>query len=170
MFLIISLLCYSVTSYGGEFENLYFEFCSKTCEISGETFSPDGKKEGTVTGKSSGAASADGKEFTEKFEYLFMPGKHEGKDTLIWKRGEDGVFRTTGKDAAGNKFTCVLTVKTEKEYGSLTTFEDGRTVETKAELNKDGVLHAVDTGKTKEGDVVFIIKYTRAKVAEDSNP
>jgi hypothetical protein len=149
--------------FGGDFDNLYFEFSKQKCEISGETFSPTGKKDGTVTGKSVGEISGDGKEFTENFEYIFMPGGHEGKDTVVWKKEEDGIYRSTGKNTEGVKFTYELTVKSEKEYNSITTFGDGRTVVTKAELKEDGSIHAVDTGKTKNGDVVFIIKYKRSK-------
>lgn len=162
--ILLFLFCLPVCVFGGDFENLYFEFSRQKCEISGETFSPDGKKDGTVTGKSSGEISGDGKEFTEDFEYTFMPGGHKGKDTVVWKKGDEGIYRSTGKNTQGVKFTYELIVKSEKEYNSITRFADGRTVETKAELKEDGVIHAVDTGKTKDDNVVFIIRYKRSKL------
>ncbi|MCB1098031.1 MAG: hypothetical protein KDN22_20840 [Verrucomicrobiae bacterium] len=160
--LLIAVLSLPVSVFGGDFDNWYFEFLSERCEISGKTFSPDGKETGTFTGASTGKVSPKGAKFTESFEYIYMPGDHKAKDSLVWTKGKDGIFRSASKDSAGNRFSIELTVKADHHYDLKSTFADGRTIETKAKL-REGVIHAVDTARTKEGEVVFVLKYTRSK-------
>ncbi len=160
--LMFSLLCLPLPAFAGDFDAWYFKFLSVERKVVGETLSADGKVVGTYAGTTSGEASADGKQFTEKFEYLYMPEEHRVKEALIWTKDENGMFRSTSEFPVGNKFTCELTIKEEQQYHLKTTFEDGRTCETTAQLKEDGVLHAVDTAKDKEGNVIFTLKYTRS--------
>ena len=121
---------------------------------------PARKVVGTFTGTTSGEASADGKQFKEKFEYLYMPEEHRVKEVLVWAKDESGTFRSASEFPGGNKSTCQLNITEDQQYHLKTTFEDGRTCETIAQLKEDGVLHAVDTAKDKEGNVMFTLKYT----------
>jgi hypothetical protein len=161
LLLINCLFCMSLPVLAGDFDGWYFKFLSVERKIAGETRSEHGKVVGAFTGTASGEISADGRSFTEKFEYLYMPEEHHVKEKLLWIKGEDGVFRATAELPDGNKFFCELTVKDENHYQLKTTFEDGRTCETNAELKEDGVLHAVDTAKDEEGNIIFTLKYTK---------
>lgn len=162
LLLIFFLFCLPLPAFAGDLDNWYFKFISVERKVTGETLSADGKVVGTFAGTASGEASADGKSFTEKFEYLYMPEEHRVKEALIWTKDENGVFRSSSEFPVGNKFTCELNIKEGHQYHLKTTFEDGRTCETLAQLKEDGVLHAVDTAKDKEGNVVFTLKYTRS--------
>jgi hypothetical protein len=164
MKLLLVLFPFFLTSsvFAGDFDAWYFKFISVERKVVGETLSAEGKVVGTFTGTTSGEASADGKTFTEKFEYFYMPEEHRVIEALVWTKGEDGVFRTSAEFPAGNKFTCELSVKDDSHYHLKSTFEDGRTCETTAQLKEDGVLHAVDVAKDAEGKLVFTLKYTRS--------
>jgi hypothetical protein len=162
LLLQIFLFCLPLTAFAGDFDAWYFKFLSVERKVVGETLSADGKVVGTYTGMTSGAPSADGKSFTEKFEYLYMPEEHRVKEALVWTKDVDGVFRSSSEFPVGNKFTCVLTVKADNQYLLKSTFEDGRTCETTAQLKEDGVLHAVDTAKDAEGNLIFTLKYTKS--------
>lgn len=161
-FLFIFLLGSSLSAFAGDFDAWYFKFLSVERKVVGETLSAEGKVVGTFTGKTSGEVSADGKQFTEKFEYLYMPEEHRVKEALVWKKDVDGVFRSSSVLPDGSKFSCELTVKEDNQYHMKSTFEDGRSCETNAQLKEDGVLHAVDLAKDEEGNLVFTLKYTRS--------
>ncbi len=172
LLLIIAVFSLPLSVFGGDFDNWYFKFLSERCDITGKTFSPDGKKTGTFTGTSTGKVSPTEATFTESFEYVYMPGDHKAKDSLVWTKVKDGVFRSASEDPAGNRFSIELTVEADNKYRLKSTFADGRTIETEASLREDNVIHAVDTARTKAGEVVFVLKYTRSKAEkefEDSN-
>lgn len=160
--LMISLMCLPLSVLADDLDNWYFKFLSVERKVTGETFSAEGENVGTFTGTTSGEVSEDGKTFTERFEYLYMPEEHHVKDTLVWTKDEKGIFRSSSEDSLGNKFFCELSIKADDQYHLKTIFEDGRTCETTAELKEDGVLHAIDTAKDKEGNVVFMLKYKRS--------
>ncbi len=157
----IFLFCLPLSVFAGDFDAWYFKFLSVERKVVGETLSAEGKVVGTFTGTTSGAAAADGKTFTEKFEYFYMPEEHRVKELLVWKKDENGVFHATAELPVGNKFSCALTVKDDRHFHLKTTFENGGTCETTAELKEDGVLHAVDTAKDKDGNMIFTLKYTK---------
>ena len=160
-FLIIYLICISLPAFAGDFDNWYFKFLSVERKVKGETFAPDGKVIGGFSGINSGEASKDEKQFTEKFEYTYMPEELHVKDSLVWTKDLNGIFHSSSEFPADSKFSCELTIKDQNQYLLKTTFEDGRTCETTAQLKEDGILYAVDTAKDKDGAVVFILKYTR---------
>lgn len=162
LLLIFFLFCLPLSVIAGDFDAWYFKFLSVERKVLGETLSAEGKVVGTFTGKTSGEVTADGKTFTERFEYFYMPEEHRVIEALVWSKGEDGVFRTSAEFPAGNKFTCELTVKDDNQYHLKSTFEDGRTCETTAQLKEDGVVYALDVAKDHEGKVVFTLKYTRS--------
>lgn len=163
---IIAIVCLPISVFGGDFENWYFEFVSERTEISGKTLSSDDKQTGTYTGTSTGSVSPNGTEFTETFEYIYMPGDHKTKYALVWTKGKDGVFRSLGEDPSGNKFSFELTIKADKQYNLKCIFADGTTIEAVARLNKDDIIHSVDTARTKMGDIACIYKYTRSKTKQ----
>ncbi len=159
---MILLFCLNLPAFAGGMDNWYFKFISVERKVVGETLSPEGKVIGTFTGTTSGEASVDGKQFTEKFEYFYMPEEHRVKEALVWIEDENGVFRSAAEFPLGNKFTCELTVKADSQYHLKTMYVDGRTCETTAQLKEDGVLHAVDVAKDVDGKVVFTLNYTRS--------
>ena len=159
--LMILLFGLSSPAFAGDFDNWYFKFISVERKVKGETFSADGKIVGTFTGKTFGETSADGKKFTENFEYTYMPEEHLAKDTLIWIRDEKGTFRSSTELHSGEKIWFELTLKAENQYQLKATFDDGKTCETSAQIREDGVLHAVDITKDVDGKVVLTLKYTR---------
>jgi hypothetical protein len=162
VFLTIYLFCLPLSAFAGDLDHWYFKFISVERKVTGEIFSPDGKLVGTFTGKASGSTSADGKQFTEKFEYVYWPEKDRMKDSLVWTKDENGIFHASAENPVGKKFKCELIIKDENQYLLKTTYEDGRTCETTAELREDGILYAVDIAKDKEGEVVFTLQYKRS--------
>ena len=160
--LSIFLVCLPLNAFAGDFDAWYFKFLSVERKVVGETLSAEGKVVGTFTGKSSGEVSADGKSFSEKFEYFYMPEEHRVKEALVWKKNVNGGFQASAEFPAGNRFSCELTIKDEKNFILKTTFENGGTCVTAAELKDDGVLHAVDTAKDAEGNLIFTLKYTKS--------
>jgi len=159
--IMIFPLCMSLPVLAGDFDAWYFKFLSVERKIAGETCSANGEVVGAFTGKASGEISEDGRSFIEKFEYLYMPEEYHVKEKLVWTKGEDGVFRASAEFPPGNKFSCELTVENENRYHLKTTFEDGRTCETRAEIRDDGVIHAVDTAKDEDGNMILKLKYTK---------
>lgn len=160
--LIIILCCLAMPAFAGDFDAWYFKFLSVERKVVGETFSAEGKVVGTFTGKTSGAATADGKSFEEKFEYLYMPEENQVKEALVWTRDVAGVFHATAEFPAGNKFSCELTIKDDQNYHLKTVFENGGSCESTGQLKEGGVVHAVDTAKDAEGNIIFTLKYTKA--------
>ncbi len=162
LLLQIFLFCLPLPAFAGDYDSWYFKFLSVERKVAGETLSAEGKVVGAFTGKTSGEIAADGKSFTEKFEYLYMPEEHRVKEALVWKKDVNGVFQAKAEFPAGNKFSCELTIKDDRNFHIKSTFADGGTCETTGQLNDDGVLHAVDTAKDKDGNLIFTLKYTKS--------
>lgn len=157
-----ALFSLTLAATAEDFKNWYFSYLSEPCHVKGNVFAPDLKQNGTFAGKTRGEVSADGKSFTESFSYEYEPGGQKAESELVWTMGDDGSYRTEGNDLGGNTFNSELRVTGDDSYSITCLFADGKTINTIGERKANGIIYSTDTGKTKEGVVVFIMKYVRS--------
>jgi len=148
---------------GGDFKNWFFDLHLEECEISGKILSPQDEEIGSFSGKSTGKLSPDGKKFTTSFEYVYLPRGNKESYTLVWTRGNDGVFRSASDDLAKANYACELVVELNR-YTLKTTYPDGNVVKTDGVLGKDKVVRSDDTARNKDGDILAKLKYTQSQI------
>ena len=169
LLLLLALISLPSSLLAGDFDNWFFDFMTGRCEVEGEMLDAENKQIGTFVGVTKGAISADGKKFTVKFEYTYMPQGVKAADSCTYTKHKDGVYRAAGVDPDGVKYKIELKIEEDKTATNKSTKADGRMVHSILALKKDGAIHATDTLNFKGLGVVSRINYKWHKVKLEPN-